>query len=1147
MTYSSLGEKQWNGLRIKTFEHAWINSVWSIEHARTHLVYFGDTAILTPDLETLRDLLVNASASSGAEFLADNAEFRQAIERQGDAVYFSDLNAVFADADENVDFKVNELGAFKFAGSSWENSHQLVFAESEWSKPLLPFNPKELTAARDLLPASTLAYFLTKLDVPAAWSIWLKDVVAKMPAERLPNLSVLNSPEVADILAELGPECGVAILKLPNSTDLSDASWALFCKLKSNKLADAFAAGKLLGATGPAMASVELKFGKEPVFVWVRNGFIVVSNQAKPFPAPDNKTSLATTRDYSRSADKVPGNIVAFGGYNLEAAIAAVAANKPKNEKDMFLVSVILSLAGAFHSQNFYATATAGSVVAHSSVAMDREGRYAVADFSYLPRGTITYAVIEAGGVPITDHNRVSRLVLKVRAKAPGPIDNIKDDIKTPEQIVEQKSPTELLVTVAARHPEVAKAIQLPIKNPELAEYLKATPEFAADKKEVIDQARAIAGDDRDAWSVAQKLADWTHKNLEWKYVVSADAVQTLATREADCSEFSELFVGMARSLGLPARMVSGLAYSGGSFGGHAWVEVWIGKWIELDPTWGTWFVDATHIRNAGNALLTTAGLKLIELEVIETSRSTAEFQKTARALAEHLVKAMPAANKSGMEAAIDVATLTDFFMGPGAWAKLNEHEREQMWSTYRRVLTELIIGYGRSDSGKPDMRLLHVEEKGDTAEAICLWNPDELLVKLRFLRHNNVWHLVEVVQADTGLAIAAEHMQTTIAAIGKVRAGEKPSENGMSDLIRVLLLMEKDAAKSAVLADELLKAKPKDTGLRFVKALSLLGSEKTDEGEKLLRELSAENYAAAVFRLAQYLNGSEEGDDAKVSLEMFERYTKLEPYDSRGFASLGTAYELVDRKVEAEAAYRKALEIDPVGSEHYLNLIELLVLQARFNEVKPLLVAGEKADEDLFGTIMQDLLILEEYQTADKFAASEPARMKTSMLANLSFARILSNSNRYAESERHFNAAALLDTKSNEPHVGLAMLYRKQSRWLAALKAAEKAISLDAEDSEGYYQRACALARLRRIKEAMVSLTKAVELDPDQVEYMVEEEDLKPLSNLPAFKKLIPEPEKPPAGQATGPAWNAAAGAAAVLVSPVAIFLRSQLPFWSN
>ena len=87
----------------------------------------------------------------------------------------------------------------------------------------------------------------------------------------------------------------------------------------------------------------------------------------------------------------------------------------------------------------------------------------------------------------------------------------------------------------------------------------------------------------------------------------------------------------MARSLGLPARMVSGLAYSGDSFGGHAWVEVWAGRWIELDPTWGTHFVDATHIRERSSALVTSAALNLIDLEVLEARRTVEDFQKSSQ------------------------------------------------------------------------------------------------------------------------------------------------------------------------------------------------------------------------------------------------------------------------------------------------------------------------------------------------------------------------------------------------------------------------------------------------------------------------------------------------------------------------------------
>lgn len=51
--------------------------------------------------------------------------------------------------------------------------------------------------------------------------------------------------------------------------------------------------------------------------------------------------------------------------------------------------------------------------------------------------------------------------------------------------------------------------------------------------------------------------------------------------------------------------------------------------------------------------------------------------------------------------------------------------------------------------------------------------------------------------------------------------------------------------------------------------------------------------------------------------------------------------------------------------------------------------------------------------------------------------------------------------------------------------------------------------SRLGRIKEAMTALEKAIELDPDQAQWIANEPDLKPLAHLPAFKKLVPPPEQ--------------------------------------
>lgn len=1111
LTYEVLAEREWNGLHVRTIQHTSINSSWFIETTTTHVAYVGDVAIVASDLATIRELLANASATIDQQ-LANNPEFRQSIESQGDVVYFSDLNAVFAgffDTDKTSNSTINERGALKFSASSWENSHQFVFNESEWSKPLVPFRPKELTAPRDLLPSSTIAYFLTRVDLPALWAASSKDLFSKLEIETLPTFWALDFQR--DVLPELGPECGVVLLEPPAFDDVNNGTFAAFCKLKSDKLAEALTTGKLFRNVGPTTGVAEVKFGSDTFFVGARNGFLVISNHAQGVTSLDGKTNLAATRDYSRSVEKVPAAVVAFGGYNLEAATASVTSS-PQNERQKYIANFLFSVTGAFHSQNFYATATAGSVSAHSSVSMDREGRYPIADFSDLRRGTnITYAVVEPGGVPITDQSRTSSLTLKVRAKAAGPIDNIKDDIKTANQLVEQKSPTELVVTVAARRPGAEKPLQLPVKDPSLAEYLKATPEFAADRKEVIEQARQIAGNDRDAWSVARKLAEWTHKNLEWKLVASADPVLTLATREADCTEFSALFVGMARSLGLPARTVSGLAYNGSSFGGHAWVEVWIGKWIELDPTWGTSFVDATHIRATGDALLTSAGLNLLELEVMEAKRTAAEFQKTPRALAEHLAKAITVADMSELEAAMDVALLTDTQMGAGAWAKLTESEREQMWSAYRKMLTEIVVGYNSEDRTER-VRVIHLDEKDDRAEAICLNGSTDTLVKLRFLRRNGVWYFVEWVQADTGFAVASETLRPAIATIEKTRAGEKPPAIVMSDFTRVLLLLDRDSAKALRLVDEFLAASPKDPGLRYLRALALFGQRRAEEAEKLLSELAGENHGPAVYRLAGYLADSDDEKEAQKGLELYQQYTTLEPYDPRGFRELGNAYHDRERVAEAETAYRKAIEVDPADVYNYRNLIELFVLHDRIGEVRPLLVAGEKYQEsnDLFGMVFRDLSNSDATDGLAKFAASEPARMKTNKLASYWLGLAYMNDKRHVEAERLLNAAALIDKKSSDPHVSLAVLYRRQSRWLPALRAANRAITLNAEDSEAYYQKACALSRLGRIKEAMAALTKSIEIDEFQADYLADEEDFKPLASLPEFKKLLPEPEKP-------------------------------------
>jgi tetratricopeptide (TPR) repeat protein len=302
---------------------------------------------------------------------------------------------------------------------------------------------------------------------------------------------------------------------------------------------------------------------------------------------------------------------------------------------------------------------------------------------------------------------------------------------------------------------------------------------------------------------------------------------------------------------------------------------------------------------------------------------------------------------------------------------------------------------------------------------------------------------------------------------------------------------------------------------------MALLGGDKHDDGVKLLTELSNEGFAPAVHLLATEFSDSDDETEVKKALELNQRYVALEPYDPRGFTQLGSAYEDADQFGEAAAAYRKAMEIDPADTYNYQNLIELLLTHDLPGDVRALLAAGEKhqeADDDLFGWVMRDLVMFDEADAAKKLAAAEPLRMKTSALANLSFGEMFTDEGRYLQAERSLNLAVQLSKQSPETaknsvdaYVALAKLYRRQSRWLTALKAADQAIAVDASSGEAHYQRACALARLHRFDEAIAALNKTIELSPYKSHALAGESDLNPLANLPAFKKLLPQKKDEP------------------------------------
>ncbi len=153
----------------------------------------------------------------------------------------------------------------------------------------------------------------------------------------------------------------------------------------------------------------------------------------------------------------------------------------------------------------------------------------------------------------------------------------------------------------------------LPIENEEVAHWLKPTVFVQSESPKLAEKAREIVGEETNSLEVSRKLCRWVNENMRSTFSARlTNALEVLASLEGDCTEHSILFIGLARAAGLPAREVAGLVYVEGSQPGfyfHQWAKVWVGKWIDVDPTFNQPLADVTHIKLAEGDLFNQARL----------------------------------------------------------------------------------------------------------------------------------------------------------------------------------------------------------------------------------------------------------------------------------------------------------------------------------------------------------------------------------------------------------------------------------------------------------------------------------------------------------------------------------------------------------
>ncbi|MCX7708576.1 MAG: transglutaminase-like domain-containing protein [Clostridia bacterium] len=154
--------------------------------------------------------------------------------------------------------------------------------------------------------------------------------------------------------------------------------------------------------------------------------------------------------------------------------------------------------------------------------------------------------------------------------------------------------------------PEVSGQLkdELAKRNIKVIEYFNGVTldEAIKSSPEIDETARKIVGNEKNSRKKAFLLYQWVSRHVEYDYDkadklskdprgTSSGAIEAFQTRKGVCFDYSCLYIAMCRATGVKVRLVTGLGYSGVSWGDHAWNQVYYAeqnRWINVDTTFGS-------------------------------------------------------------------------------------------------------------------------------------------------------------------------------------------------------------------------------------------------------------------------------------------------------------------------------------------------------------------------------------------------------------------------------------------------------------------------------------------------------------------------------------------------------------------------------
>jgi transglutaminase-like putative cysteine protease len=248
---------------------------------------------------------------------------------------------------------------------------------------------------------------------------------------------------------------------------------------------------------------------------------------------------------------------------------------------------------------NVWKSITKASFITETSIRMPKEMALVISEENW----DIAFSTIIKSNVVIEAPQRVKDITFKLGGITGEQVKKIPFDDGS-QRLLKTEDDSFVLQSVAQIFQE-GDAISFPVADGKFRKHLVTTPFCQSDDPEIKAIAKEIVGEEQNAWRAAKAIVQWVSRKMKPNYDVGfATAKEILTNREGDCSEYTVITVALCRAVGIPARAAVGIKYAGGIFALHMWPEVYVGRWINLDPNWlavdgktGELYTDAVRIK----------------------------------------------------------------------------------------------------------------------------------------------------------------------------------------------------------------------------------------------------------------------------------------------------------------------------------------------------------------------------------------------------------------------------------------------------------------------------------------------------------------------------------------------------------------------